>query len=140
MKADIELAKNINDKKAETPRQSGQVARAPGQEPGAVIENIPFRNPKKRAEAKPKRKEINLAELRKALDESLSAPAESLEEIVKEAASPKNELEKRIDEEKYEDKSVEIGKPVAPIGPIQPVEPAKNNKKKQIKPGETVKL
>jgi hypothetical protein len=115
-----------------------------------VIENIPFRNPKKRAEAKPKRKEINLAELRKALDESLekkekreemeSAPAESVEEVVKGISKPQDELEARVVEEKYEDKSVEIGKPEVPIGPAQPVKPAKNNKKKQIKPGETVKL
>ncbi|TSC95232.1 MAG: hypothetical protein CEN87_244 [Parcubacteria group bacterium Licking1014_1] len=35
------------------------------------IENIPFHSPKKREEEKPKRKEINLSELKRAIEESL---------------------------------------------------------------------
>jgi ribosomal protein S27E len=66
-----------------------------------------------------KRREVNLSELRQALEESLRIKKEP-----EKTKSSKEELENRIEEEKYEDKALE----------------ATENKKKVIKPGESVKL
>lgn len=81
------------------------------------IEEIPFHSPKKR-EDKPRRKEINLSELRKALEESLEKK-ESEE-------TPEEKLKERIEEEIEEDKTIEDNK--------------NNNQKGTINPGEKVKF
>jgi hypothetical protein len=72
-----------------------------------------------------KRREVNLSELRQALEESLK-PNNS-----------KEELKERIEEEKYEDKTLP-GLPAQPEKKEDMDEP-KNNKK-TIKPGETIKF
>ncbi len=168
----------------------------------AKIENISFHNPKNRPQEqrqeKPKRKEINLADLRKTLEASLGhsplgrSPTgeptgeallkkeepeedEGIEEVVNKPTeqvhkpeeypaviekisvpatipveppvvvkSPEQELRERIEQEREEDKFDMEGKPVLP----QKNEPAsvknsgvaKEDIKKPIKPGETVKF
>ncbi len=96
------------------------------------ISNIPFHSPKKRTEeniSRPldkKRKEINLSELRKALEESL-APLE--EKIPKEEEKEKEEADKpggNAEELKNTEEAKE--------------EEKNNNKKGIIKPGETIKF
>jgi CxxC-x17-CxxC domain-containing protein len=95
-------------------------------------------------QVKPKRKEINLSELRKALEESLGnkdkqekeQPKENTEEA--KTKSSEEELKERIEQERYEDKAVEE----------KPEEPKLDDKKifqltqdkKPLNPGETVKL
>lgn len=114
------------------------------------VERVSFAPRKKEEErlsGHPKqRKEINLADLKKALEESLEKrddkikigdeqnqpkKSEKLEPEVFDDAPPKSsekELKERIEEEKLEDKSERVEKPV------------KISNKKPIKPGETVKL
>ena len=102
--------------------------------PAAKIETIPFRSSNRRqgepaspassnrgerqgGQDKPKRREVNLSELRKALEESLEKkPEEKLKEVIKE------EIE--------EDKTAEDNKD----------NPSFDGEKKVIKPGETIKL
>ena len=85
--------------KAEIPPDKVE-ARVKGEPAEVKIEDISFNSHKKNHEIsgepvheKHKRKEINLSELRKALEESLS-PKNS-----------KEELEQRVQEENYEDKT-----------------------------------
>jgi len=121
------------------------------------IENVSFHNPKNsalnRAEGrpeKPRRKEINLSELKKALEKSLGKKKED-EDInegpgalsgsypeklakpqptsaSKGSGAAKDELQSRIEEEKEMDKFTEGESPES------------GDKKKVIKPGETVKF
>lgn len=130
----------------------------------AKIENVSFHSPKKSGnggdrneqrrpkpysapQERPKRKEINLSELRKALEESLEKKpqAEEPEEIEEKvvdntvvqntaAKSPENELKKRMEEEQ------EMDKIKAPETPKALPSAEKKNGKKVIKPGETIKL
>jgi len=92
-------------------------------EPPEKIEDISFNRHRKPAEKEErsskrkqptKRKEINLSELREALEESIK-PKDSAEE-----------LKQRVEQEKYEDKTIE--------------DEPKNSGKKPLKPGEAVKL
>jgi CxxC-x17-CxxC domain-containing protein len=103
------------------------------------IENISFHNPRLRpssagasagkqnsgGQEKPKRKEINLSELRQALEESLAKKSES----------PEEELKKRIEEEKFEDKATKEAEKPQKANVAEP-----KNDKKIIKPGESVKF
>ena len=136
------------------------------------IENVSFHNPKNRPEEskalreKPKRKEINLADLRKTLEASLLKKDESdedefdseeeidrqKEQVAKQAAIPEpavvqksdEELMERVEQEKEEDKFEMEGKPILPPPPSQPkkeeILQQTQDKKKPIQPGETVKL
>ena len=101
----------------------------------------------KKPEKQIKRREVNLSELRHALEESLEIKKEpekdrevadknvgGLEDKVK---SSKEELAERIEEEKYEDETMVVGNP-AESQKTNVVEP--KNKKEIIKPGETVKF
>lgn len=98
----------------------------------AKIENVSFNTPRqkqadqKKSKQDAHRKEINLADLKKALEESLSKkeeePAEEEQKRTPESAQA--ELESRREQEKYEDKIVEDDK----------------SQKKPLKPGESVKL
>jgi len=72
-----------------------------------------------------KRKEINLSELRQALEESLAKKPES----------PEEELKKRIEEEKFEDKATKEAENPQKANVAEP-----KNDKKIIKPGESVKF
>jgi len=137
----------------------------------AKIENVSFHNPKRRPEdqrqpkddLKPKRKEINLSELRKALEESLATKSakdssdvdsdedEPDEKIAQPAVvvpdtkelspenveleEPKTELQERIEEEKEMDKFTPEDESSNTVEK-KPTEPTK----KSLKPGETVKL
>jgi len=114
------------------------------------IENIFFHNPKKPSEEKPKKKEINLLELRKALEDSFQnkpvqnpplpdigvAEKKNIEELPPDipdksvVSDSERELQDRIEQEKFEDKILEE----TYISESPPSE------KKPIKPGETVKL
>ena len=117
------------------------------------IQDIPFHSHKKSSDIRrkdhsqerssfvpvsgQKRREINLSELRKALEESLghsptgeASQNESAKEPEPEKKDPKEELKQRIEEEKYEDKAQEV---------LQTPEDNKS-KKGTIKPGETIKL
>ncbi|GEM_PF-310702 len=126
------------------------------------IENVSFHSPKPdksrghfdppttvspkasldRNQDKPHRKEINLSELRKALEESLGnkdehekeQPEENIEGAKTE--SSEEELKERIEQEKGEDKIEDISSQ----DKISAPENLKLPKKKIIKPGETVKL
>jgi CxxC-x17-CxxC domain-containing protein len=125
------------------------------------VENISF-SPKRRqdeqkpfgaAQGKPKRKEINLSELRKALEESLekkdlpSQGDKQGEKIVERSDNQQDELQSRIEEEKEMDKSAEENEMESPKSP-KSLLPVKNenplaapaDKKKEIKPGETIKF
>lgn len=94
------------------------------------LENVPFHTPKNPARAGGKqenqktskfgsrRKEINLSDLKKALEESLATVDKK---------TPEEELKDRIEQEKYEDKMAEEDK-------------FKEPNKKPLKPGESVKL
>jgi len=96
------------------------------------IESVPFHTPKKRSEpekAKPKRKEINLSELRKALEESLQLKEKDNE--------PEEEPEEK------EDLPMKVEKQETHIIPAEKREEDKKDntsKKGVIKPGETVKF
>jgi CxxC-x17-CxxC domain-containing protein len=131
-KSCLKKMKTGQETKTEAPRsgteaqhQGERVARAsreagaPDLAFGAVVENVPFHNPKKRAEAKlenkPRRKEINLAELREALNESLG-----------------NKKEPKIKTEEPSKEKSESPKSLPPV--------KNGDRKKAIKPGETVKL
>jgi len=100
------------------------------------IQDIPFHTPKNKNEHQehPKRKEINLSELRKALEESLEKKEEKPAPTPK--ISPAKELQDRIQEEVEEDKlqKEEIEEKDGKN------EPEENGKKGLIKPGQTVKL
>jgi CxxC-x17-CxxC domain-containing protein len=101
--------------------------------------------PHQNSGAQVKRKEINLSELKKALEESLSKKSESsgLDKVLpdkeeKKPETPKQELEKRIDQEKSDDKAQALlpepkNKPALAQGSVAA-------KKKKINPGETIKL
>ncbi len=79
------------------------------------IGNISFHNPKSASispkassggnQERPKRKEINLSELRKALEDSLEKKDELDGGMQIKAKDSKEELEQRVEEEKYEDKA-----------------------------------
>jgi CxxC-x17-CxxC domain-containing protein len=120
------------------------------------VENISFHNPKNKPEDRkkdrPKRKEIDLAELRKALEESLEKKGEienphpendeNADEPFENTAAGKpsqnqNELQKKIEQEKELDKMTEEENAVEP-GPLPENKAIED--KKIIKPGETVKL
>jgi CxxC-x17-CxxC domain-containing protein len=123
------------------------------------IQDVSFHNPKnKPSEQKPqlprqdkalpagrqaKRKEVDLSELRKALQESLAnkdeseetvdesaeAPAEEIPQENIDKKSPEEQLNSRIEEEKEKDEEDAEESPVKP-----------ETNKKPIKPGETVRL
>lgn len=106
------------------------------------IENISFHNPKSRQDDKQRpasakasvrqKKEINLSELKKALEESLGHKSAD------EALGKKDELQERIEEEKEIDKVINLP---ASTKTTKALPNGKNNdKKKVIKPGETIKL
>jgi hypothetical protein len=96
------------------------------------IQDIPFHSPKKpalsRAEGRteekdrPKRREINLSELKKALEESLENKEEE------ETEKPEDKLAEKIEEEKQMDGVLKEENKTN----------EENNKKGIIKPGETV--
>ncbi|OGZ71718.1 MAG: hypothetical protein A2904_02055 [Candidatus Staskawiczbacteria bacterium RIFCSPLOWO2_01_FULL_33_9] len=71
--------------------------------PAVPLETIPFHNPKKVQSQKPVRKEINLADLKKALDDSLEK---------KEVASPEKAGEPEIEVKKPENGVIEPGQTV----------------------------
>jgi CxxC-x17-CxxC domain-containing protein len=124
------------------------------------VEKVSFNASRKPAEprnekpaVKPKRKEINLADLRQALEESLknkSKPAPEPKGIPEESMmitqevpktkkeSPKEELQDRIEEEKGEDLAEE--EPDGLVIPKKEEKPVPPAAKKVIKPGETIKL
>jgi len=119
------------------------------------IQDIPFNDPKKPAFSrteeksdKPKRKEINLSELRKALEESLeNKDAIVSEDEIKKGieediqplqSSPEEELRERIEQEREEDKVVE-GNGLEKSKSDEILRQAQDEKK-VIKPGETVKF
>lgn len=121
------------------------------------IENVSFHNPKNRQDEqkkeKPKRKEINLADLRKALEESLEnkkslKPEDKQEEefvaddiAEKQSESSEEELQERVEQEKESDK---VSGEDAQEGPKELpslVPPVKDDgEKRVINPGETIKL
>ncbi|HCC59887.1 MAG: hypothetical protein A2402_00660 [Candidatus Staskawiczbacteria bacterium RIFOXYC1_FULL_37_43] len=118
----------------------------------AKLENVPFHKPKtkdgqhsgftspspKQGNAPSKqRKEINLSDLKKALEESLAATNTKISEEQNEK-TPEEELKDRIEQEKYEDKMAAEDKFK---GSGKPAESAGNQAdKKPLKPGESVKL
>ena len=143
-----------------TSRQGGQpsnrapsrtVARVSPPETEVKIEDISFHAPKKsvgvrqQQETLPptnrpvKRKEINLSELRKALEESLGKKEEE-----------ESELEERIEEEKEMDKEIKMEQAESVSEEKQPekqeepattkVEPKADGDKKPLNPGEAVKF
>jgi CxxC-x17-CxxC domain-containing protein len=127
------------------------------------IENVPFHNPKKNQEDKkffnagqdrPKRKEINLSELRKALEASLEKEEKPREEEIEDISEPKkvdekpakpqNELQERIEGEKEMDEAQSLlakaGEPEKKSEQKVLPPPKKGADKKIIKPGETIKF
>ena len=117
------------------------------------IENVSFHNPKNKPEEqkevreKPKRKEINLLELRKTLEASFKHEEEFEEESNDEVIntptikSSDQELRERVKKEKEEDKFEKDNAPFLSGENQVPVLPKKSdNTKKQIKPGETIKF
>jgi len=123
------------------------------------IENISFNTLRKKqgdknqekalpAGRQAKRKEINLSELKKALEESLEKkpdkPDSSLrgapsdDGATKQSQSPEEELKQRIEEEKYEDKVTEGGGSNGYGNPPSPK--ATEGRRKPLEPGESVKL
>jgi len=92
VKANSETDKNWNDKKNEAPLVSPSGDRDGVQRQseafGAMIENVPFHNPKRKTDGqgvdKHKRKEVNLSELRRALEESLEKKEERGDEEIEE--------------------------------------------------------
>ena len=129
------------------------------EEPEAKIETISFKSSNRRnddlknQEKPAKRKEVNLSELRKALEESLSKkePDKVVDSLDFKPKNSKEELKERIEEEKFEDKAVgdESPKVISPPQVPKLENPAKpddvklvkpEDKKKSIKPGETIKL
>ncbi|MDP3882890.1 MAG: type IV secretion system DNA-binding domain-containing protein [Candidatus Staskawiczbacteria bacterium] len=132
----------------------------------AKIEEISFSSRRQKGESRPasvqdsprQRKEINLADLKKALEDSLSksdlpdnkqkkaqnpAPAPDASqnevgwanEVVEKVETPEEELKRRREQEKYEDKVVEDSKPKWP-------EKTTDNQagKRPLDPGKKVKL
>ena len=119
------------------------------------IENIPFHKPKRKPEEQKPKREIKLADLRKALEESLQikeepegfkersneisvkveekkAEKKMPEAIIKEEipVSSNKELQDRIEREKLEDKVIEDTQ----------ISESPQTRRKSIKPGETIKL
>jgi CxxC-x17-CxxC domain-containing protein len=111
-------------------------------------ENVPFnRSRKDKVAQKTPRKSVDIDDLRKTLEQALQKPEENKADknaggLDYKAKSTREELENRIEEEKFEDKSsVEL--------PVQSVENPKKSQetnvaepknKKVIKPGETIKF
>jgi CxxC-x17-CxxC domain-containing protein len=156
----IEFGPASSSHKTQTNQEAGEQENpsADGQE---KIETISFRSSNRRqgeqkkasarntphsdvgGEKQVKKREINLAELRQALEESLD------KKEPEKTKSSKEELENRIEEEKYEDKAVEetaklektkTAKPPL-IGQAEKKDHASAPKnKKVIKPGETIKF
>ncbi|MGD0576741.1 MAG: CxxC-x17-CxxC domain-containing protein, partial [Candidatus Staskawiczbacteria bacterium] len=129
------------------------------------IENISFHNPKRKPEDrqqnKPKRKEINLSELKKALEESLATkekPEEEEAEAEEETeqgvegkieaipapkifANVEEELQSKIEEEKEIDQVKDEPETPEEIAKAKALpSPKTQDNKKAIKPGETVKF
>lgn len=122
------------------------------------FKGIPSEKSFNATQEKPKRKEINLVELRKALEESLlnRDEPEKIEikpkkDSIKE--SPLEELKKRVEEEKLEDKALEedlinIKKSdviktkllAKPHGKTDSIKTSAEAKKEIMKPGETIKF
>lgn len=109
------------------------------------IENIPFHIPKKREEerdlplqaGKPKRKEINLDELRKALEESL----EKAPRPRNEAGIPAVEDSLGIEEEKIEDEVEDkVVEETQSGGNGEEIRTEENRDKRVIQPGQIIKF
>ena len=130
-------------------------------------ENVPFNKSRKDKEAqRPPRKSVDLDDLRKTLEQALEKPPTSAKVSVSDKApaptakrgefagqasearkedvkNSKEELEKRIKEERYEDETLAEANIEAIIPPEEKPQKAKENdkdKKNVIKPGETVKF
>ena len=168
IKASAPQNQQNNNKKPENPMPPRRVGVAetpqpPAERDGAVVENIYFhgskksneqRNKKQSVQQGSKRKEINLSELRRALEETLQKKdedeAKEPEGRPKEqngtAPEPKDKLQIRIEREKEMDKVIGENE----SGKSQPQKnqdsanlsgpPAQVSKKNIINPGETVKL
>jgi len=113
------------------------------------LENVPFHTPKNSARADGKqenqktskfggrRKEINLSDLKKALEESLATVDKKAPEMQEKQneKTPEEELKDRIEQKKYEDKMAEEDKFKESDKPAE-----SSGGKKPLKPGESVKL